>query len=161
MWYETHFMSRPVSKSFDRMSKQNIRTTTATVVLLSCLFLFASCQESIGERLERETKEWTRKNCPRPEFEDIIILDSLVFHNDGSNDYKLCYTFVADSFQLEEFNNKKGELRDRLLTSIINSADLRHVKREGCNIVYSYTLEGTDEPLCEFRFTKKDYGTTK
>ena len=57
------------------------------VLLLAVLLTFTACQESKRDRIEREAREFTEKNCPRAEFEDLIILDSLVFHNDGSNNF--------------------------------------------------------------------------
>lgn len=126
-------------------------------VLTMSALVFTSCQESIRERLERETQEFTQKNCPRPEYQDIIILDSIVCHNDGGNDYKFCYSVVADSVQIDFLNSQKEELNSKLLAGVINSADLRHVKRAGLDIVYSYYKAGSGEFLFEFRFTPEDY----
>ena len=126
-------------------------------VSLMLMILVSSCQESKRERFEREAREFTKKNCPRPEFEDIIILDSLVCHNDSNNNYTYCYSVKADSIMLEEMELKHDELKENLLKAVRNSIDLRHVKEEGLNIVYAYYNAETHEKLTEFCFTTKDY----
>lgn len=134
--------------------KSNILLLTITIM---SVLAFSSCQESVRERLERETQEYTRKNCPKPEYQDIIILDSIVCHNDESNDYKFCYSVVADSLQIDFLISQKSELNDKLLAGVINSADLRHVKNAGLNIIYSYYIAETGEHLFDFCFTPEDY----
>ncbi|MBR1378610.1 MAG: hypothetical protein IJ557_05700 [Bacteroidaceae bacterium] len=128
-----------------------------TCLALALIVLLSSCQESKRERFEREAREWTKKNCPRPEFEDIIILDSLVCHNDGNNDYVYCYSVKADSIMLEQMEQMHEQLKESLLMAVRNSVDLRHVKEEGLNIVYAYYNAETREKVSEFRFTTEDY----
>ncbi len=124
---------------------------------LAVMIMFTSCQETKRERFEREAREFTKKNCPRPEFEDIIILDSLVCQNDSNNNYVYFYSVKADSIMLDEMERKHDELRDNLLKAVRNSVDLRHVKEEGLNIVYAYYNADTHEKLTEFCFTTEDY----
>lgn len=141
------------------MELHNRRTAyiLTTCLALALIVLVTSCQESKRERFEREAREWTKKNCPRPEFEDIIILDSLVCHNDGNNDYVYCYSVKADSIMLEQMEQMHDELKENLLKAVRNSVDLRHVKEEGLNIVYAYYNAETREKVSEFRFTTEDY----
>ena len=141
------------------MELHNRRTANilATCLALALIVLLSSCQESKRERFEREARECTKKNCPRPEFEDIIILDSLVCHNDGNNDYVYCYSVKADSIMLEQMEQMHEQLKESLLMAVRNSVDLRHVKEEGLNIVYAYYNAETHEKVSEFRFTTEDY----
>ena len=141
------------------MELHNRRTTNilAACLALTLMVFVTSCQESKRERFEREAREFTKKNCPRPEFEDIIILDSLVCHNDSNNDYVYYYSVKADSIMLEEMEQQHEQLKENLLKAIRNSVDLRHVKEEGLNIVYAYYNAETHEKLTEFRFTTEDY----
>ena len=53
--------------------------------MMIAMLLLTACQESKRERFEREAREFTAKNCPRAEWDDLIFLDSLVCPNDGSN----------------------------------------------------------------------------
>lgn len=141
------------------MELHNRRTTNilAACLALTLMVFVTSCQESKRERFEREAREFTKKNCPRPEFEDIIILDSLVCHNDSNNDYVYYYSVKADSIMLEEMEKQHEQLKENLLKAIRNSVDLRHVKEEGLNIVYAYYNAETHEKVSEFRFTTEDY----
>lgn len=141
------------------MELHNRRTTNilAACLALTLMVFVTSCQESKRERFEREAREFTKKNCPRPEFEDIIILDSLVCHNDSNNDYVYYYSVKADSIMLEEMEQQHEQLKENLLKAIRNSVDLRHVKEEGLNIVYAYYNTETHEKVSEFRFTTEDY----
>mgnify|MGYP007069910442 CR=1 FL=1 len=141
------------------MELHNRRTTNILMagLALALIVLVTSCQESKRERFEREAREFTKKNCPRAEFEDIIIFDSLVCHNDGNNDYVYCYSVKADSIMLEQLEQMHDELKENFLKAVKNSVDLRHVKEEGLNIVYAYYNAETHEMLTEFRFTTEDY----
>ena len=141
------------------MELHNRRTTNilAACMALTLMVFVTSCQESKRERFEREAREFTKKNCPRPEFEYIIILDSLVCHNDSNNDYVYYYSVKADSIMLEEMEQQHEQLKENLLKAIRNSVDLRHVKEEGLNIVYAYYNAETHEKVSEFRFTTEDY----
>ena len=131
-----------------------IKTITC---LLATLLMLTACQESKLERIEREAREYTEKNCPRAEFEDIIFLDSLVFHNDGSNDFIYYYSLHADSTYIAEMHAKYDDLYSSLLTAIRNSVDLRHIKAEGLNIIYAYYNPDTGEEIETFSFKPEDY----
>lgn len=127
------------------------------VLLLMVSVVVTACQESRRERFEREAREFTKKNCPRAEYLDIIYLDSLVCHNDGNDDYIAYYSVRADSMMLTEMETQHDELHENLLKSVRNSVDLRHVKEEGLNIIYVYYNADTHEKITEFRFMPEDY----
>lgn len=149
--------------NMNNLKQTNIATTTVkkyavitffAVVVISSM---SSCQESKRERLEREAKEYTEKNCPCPIVQDIIYLDSLVCHNDSNNDYIYYYSVKGDSAMYAEMNSKYKEGREALLKSVRNSVDLRFVKAEGLNIIYSYYDATTHHKIQEYVFTPKDY----
>jgi len=127
------------------------------IMIVTLLMVLTSCQESKRARIEREAKEFTEKNCPRAEFEDIIILDSLVCHNDDSNDYIMYYSVHGDSTMIAEVKEKQAVLYEPMLSAVRNSIDLRHIKAEGLNIVYIYYDAETGKKITEFKFTPKDY----
>ena len=135
----------------------NINKLALSVLLMTITIVLLSCQESKEERFEREAREFTQKNCPRAEFEDLIFLDSLVYHNDGTNDYKHCYSVKGDSAMLAEIDNQHEQLHERLLTAVRNSVDMRHVKDAGLNIMYVYYNAESHQKIAEFRFTPDDY----
>ena len=139
------------------------------LALTSCALLFVlvltSCQESKQERLEREARELTEKNCPQRVTPDgTVILDSIVHHNDGSNEIKYYYTVNTDNDGVLALQLQKKELERQLLSGINNSIDLRHVKEMGVTIVHYYNRTVTDsvgppktENILTFEFTKNDY----
>ena len=140
------------------------------IILLSLLTLisFSSCQESKRKRIEREAKEFTEKNCPRMEFDNIIFLDSLVCHNDEKNDSLVChndekndyvyyYSVNADSAKIADMKTKHSDTWNTLLKAVRSSVDLRYIKNEGLNIVYVYSDAKTHKKIDEYRFTIKNY----
>ncbi len=129
------------------------------IILLSLLTLisFSSCQESKRKRIEREAKEFTEKNCPRMEFDNIIFLDSLVCHNDEKNDYVYYYSVNADSAKIADMKTKHSDTWNTLLKAVRSSVDLRYIKNEGLNIVYVYSDAKTHKKIDEYRFTIKNY----
>lgn len=128
-----------------------LATYTLSVVCL------ASCQENKLDRIERESREYTERNCPQV-LDSLVTLDSIVFHNDGSNDFVYCYSVKNVDGIKEAMAENEETLRSNYLSSIRNSVDLKNIKAEGLNIVYRYSLADTNEQLAEFSFSKSDYG---
>lgn len=129
----------------------------ALLLMMIAMLLLTACQESKRERFEREAREFTAKNCPRAEWDDLIFLDSLVCPNDGSNTITYYYSIHSDSASMAEIVDKYDDLYTTLLGAVRNSVDLRHVKEEGLNIVYSYNNPDTGEEITTFTFTPEDY----
>ncbi|MBQ0142892.1 MAG: hypothetical protein KBT06_08870 [Prevotellaceae bacterium] len=130
----------------------------SSLCLIAGEVCFSACQESIGERLERETRDYTEKNCPqRFDKDGTIILDSLVFHNDGKNDYTYYYSIAHTYAVPEVFDKVKDETRQSLLNGVKNSVELRHIKAEGLNIIYIYKDDSTHQVIASYKFTKMDY----
>lgn len=137
--------------------------------VLSCALIFmvglTSCQESKNERLEREARELTERTCPQRITPDgSVILDSIVFHDDGTNEINYYYQVNTDDEGVVKLQLQRKELERSLLSGINNSIDLRHVKEMGVTIVHHYHRLKTDslnqqqrEEVLSFRFTKNDY----
>jgi len=127
-------------------------------MLAAGMLLTSSCQESKGERFEREAREYTEKNCPQKlDQEGVFVLDSMVFRNDGSRVMRNFYTVDLDSAGLQAFNEKTEDMRKLLLDAIQNSADMRNVRDEGLSVEYIYRDKSTGKEIGVFRFTKEDY----
>lgn len=135
-----------------------LHNTGIILCFIQAAACFTSCQESKIERFVRETAEYTKKNCPqRIGTDGIVVLDSLVFHDDGTLNYINYYSVNADSEQVAYLISNKEELRQQLLNGIINSIDLKNVKASGLNIIHRYVSADTHKPIFEFCFTQKDY----
>jgi len=48
-------------------------------------------------------------------------------------------------------------LQGELLKAVRNSVDLRHIKSEGLNIIYSYYNPDTKQEIASFCFKPEDY----
>ena len=129
------------------------------LVLAAGMLLISSCQESKTARFERETQEFTKKNCPQVVNGNYkwIVLDSLVFHDDGSNNYISYYTVNSDSIDVSLLDQVWDDFSQELRRGVINSVELRHVKEAGLNILYTYRDSKTQKELAKFVFTKEDY----
>ncbi|MCM1313373.1 MAG: hypothetical protein NC206_08210 [Bacteroides sp.] len=125
-------------------------------VSIVVLYLLSACQESKMERFERETKDFTERNCQK-KCDAITVLDSLVFHDDGTMDYKYYYSVELTSEEESLFMGQLEKLRAECLDGIRNSVELKNVKAAGLNIVLSYHEKGSQKKLAEFRYGKEDY----
>jgi len=119
------------------------------------LFLF-SCQEKRLDRFERETAEYTIRNCPN-QIDPITTLDSLVFHNDGSLNYMYYYSVNLTEEQKTLFKKQQSEIEDNTLKALRASIDMKAVKEAGLNIVYVYVDADTHKVITKFQFTKEQY----
>lgn len=134
----------------------NIRNA---IILVALIAVTSSCQESKRERVERESKRFTERECPKSVSpENNVILDSLVFHDvEGNNDYIYYYTVDADEEGLANLDEHKEEMRSAILTSIRNSVELKGVKEMGLTLVYKYYNKADGKLVLEYTFTKEEY----
>ena len=143
---------------------QALRAATLGIALLFAVCL-TSCQESKTQRLEREAQELTERTCPQRIMPDgSVILDSIVYHDDGSNEIGYFYQVNTDDEGVVKLQLQKKELERQLLSTVINSIDLRNVKEMGVTIVSHFDRVKADslgnqrrEEILTFRFTKEDY----
>ncbi len=129
--------------------------------VVSCLFVvlsfvFQSCQEKRLDRIEREAREYTIRNCPK-QIDPFTTLDSLVFHNDGSLNYSYYYHVALNAEQLQTFKTKISDIEESTLHALRASIDLRPVKEAGLNIEYIYLNADNGQQIAKFHFTKDQY----
>ena len=123
--------------------------------VLSAIMLFlTACQESLEDRCARETKEYTRKNCPA-KMDNNYLLDSLTFERETHTlhyHYRLTGFADNDSIveKLDSANILKNELR--------NTTTLKLYKDNHYRFAYTYRSEkDPDKILLDLLFTDKDY----
>jgi hypothetical protein len=122
----------------------------------SLLITATSCQENRLDRIEREAQEYTIRNCPKP-VDDITVLDSVVFHNDGSLNYTYYYTVTLDEEQREQFASVVSTVREGTVKGVRNSIELKAMKEAGLNFVYIYRSAENGKTLASFSVLKEDY----
>ena len=126
------------------------------LTILSMLLLLTACQEKKLDRLEREAKEYTVRHCPKT-MDPITVLDSVVFHNDGSLDYIYYYSVTMTDELRENFETVREEVREQTLKGVRNSIELKMVKEAGLNIIYLYRDAETGEEIMKNSYTREDY----
>ena len=123
-------------------------------IIAMILFICAACQESLEDRCERESKEYTRKYCPE-KMDNNSILDSLVFERPTRTiHYYFTLTGFADQDSALEKVNAEGVLRNE----VKNSTALRTYKENKFRVAYTYrSQKNPDKILMDVVFTEKDY----
>ena len=123
-------------------------------IISAFALLFASCQESLEDRCARETKEYTRKNCPA-KMDNNIILDSLTFEKET---HTLHYHYKLTGFADQDSIAKKIGAADVLKKELKNSTGLKLYKDNHYRFAYTFRSEKDPEKiLIDVVFTDKDY----
>ena len=123
-------------------------------VLSAILLLLSACQESLEDRCARETKEYTRKNCPA-KMDNNSILDSLTFERDT---HTLHYYYRLTGFADNDSIVEKLDAANILKNELRNTTTLKLYKDNHYRFAYTYRSEKDPKKvLLDFVFTDKDY----
>lgn len=125
----------------------------AIALTLLCLL---SCQENKLDRIEREAREYTIRNCPKT-VDQITVLDSVVFHNDGSMNYTYYYKVTLNDEQRKTFSTILNDIKEQTIRGVRNSIELKTMKEAGVNFVYTYRAADTGKAIASFSVKKEDY----
>lgn len=120
-------------------------------ILFACATLM-SCSESFDERTYRETKEFTKKNCPAP-ITRVLALDSMTF-DINSHTLNSYYSLSPK----EDIELDKERTSEALLTELRNNTGYIKYKNAGFSFRYIYYLCGKpNDHLLDVTFKPKDY----
>ena len=123
-------------------------------VLSAFMLLLTACQESLEDRCARETKEYTRKNCPA-KMDNNIILDSLTFERET---HTLHYYYKLTGFADQDTIVKKLDAVNILKEELRNTTTLKLYKDNHYRFAYTYRSENNPEKvLLDVLLTDKDY----
>jgi hypothetical protein len=123
-------------------------------VLSAFMLLLTACQESLEDRCARETKEYTRKNCPA-KMDNNIILDSLTFERET---HTLHYYYKLTGFADQDSVAKKIDAVNILKEELRNTTTLKLYKDNHYRFAYTYRSEKNPEKvLLDVLLTDKDY----
>ena len=118
------------------------------------ILLMTGCRESLEERGAREAADYTRKHCPTP-VDENIMMDSLTFdmqHHTFSYYYSLSGA-LDDSATIQN-----GNPRELLLRQLRNTTQLKLYKEAGYNFRYVYhSSKKNGTKLFETTFRPDDY----
>lgn len=121
-------------------------------ILIASAALF-SCAESLEDRAYRETKEFTKKNCPAPITRELA-LDSIAFNKNSLT--LTSYYSISPKAEIEEIDRERTS--NALLTELKNSTNYIIYKKASYNFRYIYYKCGQeDKHLLDVTFREKDY----
>lgn len=112
-------------------------TPTKIHYILSVLvaaFIFASCQESMQDKAERDAKEYTRKYCPTPVI-NYMRTDSVVFDK-NTDTYTYFCTFCQNLDNKEIIKDNESKIKDILKASILESTSMKQYIEAGFRFRY-------------------------
>ena len=124
--------------------------------LAALLTLVCGCKETMDQKLEREAREVTAKNCPH-DIDPYTTLDSATYRA-GEQEYTYHFT-VKGALDLDSLHSDQvvRELHDSYLTELKNNIEQKDLKDQGVTITRIYRSEQTGKTLMTLRFTKDEY----
>lgn len=130
--------------------------TFLSVGLSALLALVCGCKETMDQKLEREAREFTTKNCPH-DIDPYTTLDSATYRA-GEMEYTYHFT-VKGALDMDSLYSDEvvRELHDSYLTELKNNIEQKDLKDLGVTITRIYKSEQTGKPLMTLRFTKEEY----
>lgn len=103
-------------------------------ILFSAIALLFACQESMEDRAEREAKEYTKRMCPTPIYNDTRT-DSVTFDK-----LTKTYTYHCSFFNLLDdsanFNRVKDQVHELMLKELVEATNIKAYKDAGFNFEY-------------------------
>lgn len=121
--------------------------------LILLVIMAFSCAESLEDRAIRETKEFTKKNCPAPITRELAI-DSIAFNKNTLT--LTSYYSISPKAEIEELDSVRTS--EALLTDLRNNTGYIRYKNAGYRFRYIYYLCGKENKhLLDVTFREKDY----
>lgn len=103
------------------------------ILLLTSLALVSSCQENLEDRAERETREFTKKNCPL-RVADGIMNDSITFDkNTRTIHYFYTISGPSDTDAIDS-----NEAESKLIKGVKDATSIKKYKENDFNFAYTY-----------------------
>lgn len=136
---------------------KSIKMTNKKLLFLLLMPVFCSCgYENFDERCAREAREITRKSCPRP-VEEGIVLDSLTY--DMATHTMTYYHTVSEPLDRDSLYTQevKDALFDLQKKDVTQSVGLKAYKDKNVNFRYRYLSSSTGKTLLEHTVTPAHY----
>ena len=116
--------------------------------------ILSACQESLEDRCERESKEYTAKNCPA-QLEKNVRIDSLTFER---KTHTLHYHYTLTGFADQEGVLEAANAINVLKKELKNTTTMKTYKDNKYNFRYTYRSQKDPQKIwLEVTFTEKDY----
>lgn len=118
------------------------------------ILLQTACQENFDNRLQRETREFTKNHCPQ-EIEPGCILDSISY--DCTNRTYTWWYQLSDT-GVWVFQQNASLLHHRLKENLQNDTELKALKSKGINFRYVYRSSCQGNIVYETTIQVDEYG---
>lgn len=124
--------------------------------IVCALFFASSCQESWKEKVIRETREMSLRDCPHYLTPGLIV-DSLSF--DPERNIRHTYYTLVDSLTVtDEITAEMREaIHKALLDEIKQTTDLVTMRKHECAFHYHYRMQSDGRLVLEDSITAEEY----
>lgn len=128
------------------------------MILAASVVFTLSCRETLDERLSRESKDFTKRYCPK-QIDANVVLDSVTYSlvSDSLKAYEYHYSVRGDSSTVNYLKSQYTMLRKEFKSRISNTPDLKLLRENGIPLKYNFRLMGRKKPFMNFSFDATDY----
>lgn len=134
------------------MSQKLLSTACACFLLAS----LTACQhDSLEDRAEKETKEYTQRYCPTP-VQNMQMTDSISFSR-ATKTFNYYYKLCGEADNEQIISTNKAKLNKLLLAQLKEDTKVKAYKEAGFRFHYIYRSQKTNEIVLETTFGQKDY----
>lgn len=123
------------------------------LIFITSLLLFSSCQESFDKRLLRETKEFTKSQCPM-QVEEGCILDSLSYN---TNQRVYTWWYQLSDVGVATFIENRHLLHKILVDRLSNDVELKSLKDNKVTFQYIYRSSSSGKTIYQTTITQAEY----
>lgn len=117
--------------------------------------ILVSCHESLEDKAERETKEFTRKNCP-VEVSPGVTNDSMTFDRTTLT----IHYYYSLSGRTDTTAINVARAKSELLKGVKDATNIKRYKENNFNFAYTYfSTKHKGKVLLQCKFTPKDYNS--
>ncbi|MCF0184135.1 MAG: hypothetical protein HUK01_07355 [Bacteroidaceae bacterium] len=125
-------------------------------ILYSLFFITTGCQESWKEKVIRETREMSVRDCPHYLTPGLIV-DSLSF--DPERNIRHTYYTLVDSLTVTDAitAEMREAIHKALLDEIKQATDLVTMRKHECAFHYHYRMQSDGHLVLEDSITAEEY----
>lgn len=126
------------------------------IIFTLILATLSACHhDTLDDRAEQVTKDYTQRYCPTP-VQDMQRTDSLTFTRQ-THTFNFYYSLSDKADNVAVINKQKSKIIKELLRQLKDNTSYKVFKEAGFNFHYVFRSASTKEVLLENTFTKQQY----
>lgn len=133
----------------DSVMKKILLVSTFALALTACH------HDTLDDRAEQVTKDYTERYCPTP-VQDMQRTDSLTFTRE-THTFNFYYTLTDKADNADVISKQKGKIVKELLQQLKDNTSYKVFKEAGFNFHYVFRSASTKKLLLESTFSKQQY----